>query len=108
MRARQTVMDGIVAVVSSAIIILCGGCATVGQHQAVLIRDDDLQACKCAATNAFLNRVTSLRLDYTQPIVFRVDNWRKPIVTVYLPAREVYLPIEEDTHSRTYVYYNPN
>ena len=93
------------ALVFVTVATLLSGCSNVAQRNLLLIREDDLQTCMSAATNAFLSRFSDYRLDHGRPVIFQVDNLQEPTITVWLPFREEFLPVRESFHSSSYLYF---
>lgn len=84
---------------SGAFLLLATGCSSVGNHRVAWLSDLDLQTCKAAALNAFAAGYTMHQRDEGRPVLIRVDDWRTPVITVFLPVKET-LP-----DGLTYAYY---
>jgi hypothetical protein len=80
-------------------LLLATGCSSVAHRPAAWLSEDDLQTCKAAALDAFAAGYTMHQRDENRPILIRVDDWRTPTITVFLPIRET-LPA-----GLTYAYY---
>lgn len=75
------------------------GCSNVGPHGGAWLSDDDIQSCRAGALAAFAAGSKIFEIDATRRVIVRVDDWRLPKITVYLPMKEK-LPA-----GLTYVYY---
>jgi hypothetical protein len=106
MQTRQRAIAGYgAALVFVTVATLLSGCSTVAQRNLLLIREDDLQTCMSAATNAFLSQYSTFQLDHGRPVIFQIDNLQQPTITVWLPFREEFLPTRESLPSSSYLYF---
>lgn len=84
---------------SAAALLLVTGCSSVAHRSTTWLSDVDVQTCKAAALDAFAAGYTMHQRDENRPVLIRVDDWRTPTITVFLPIRET-LPA-----GLTYAYY---
>ena len=93
------------AVTLSTLTLTFIGCRTTGQSEFLAIREDDFAKCLALATNALSKEHSVFRLDIRNPVLFEINDWQRPIVTVWLPCRLDFIPLDESPRDRDYLYF---